>query len=329
MTLHWMRRAAGVAALLAVAGASLAWAAPVSEITGGAVATRQAVRNLPPGATSLAGCPVFPADNPWNAPVNALPVRADSASIIARIQAIGGDDLWPDFAPHTPYGMPITIVPQDQPLVPVTYDMYGAESDPGPMPIPLDARVESGSDRHVLVLQQGTCRLYELFAASRSGAGWTAGSGATFDLRSNALRPERWTSADAAGLPIVPGLVRCEDMAAGRITHAIRVTFEQTRRGYVHPARHAASSSTDPALPAMGMRLRLRAGYDLSAFTGQARIIMEAMKTYGLIVADNGQNWFFQGERADCFDESALRQIRGSVPGTAFEVVDTGPVVPY
>jgi hypothetical protein len=149
-----------------------------------------------------------------------------------------------------------------------------------------------------------------------------------FDLRSNALRPAGWTSADAAGLPIVPGLVRCEDLAAGRISHAIRVTFAQTRRAYVHPARHAASSSADPALPPMGARLRLRSDVDLSPFTGQARVIMEAMRTYGLIVADNGSNWYFQGEQADCFDESALRQIRGQVPGTWFEVVDTGPAVP-
>jgi len=316
--------------VIVAVGATLAWAAaPPTEITGGAVANRQAVRHLPPGATTLAGCPVFPADNPWNADIRALPVRSNSAAMISKIQSIGGDFLWPDFAPNTEYGMPFVVVPQSQPLVSVTYDLYGDESDPGPMPIPLDAPVESGGDRHVLVVQQGTCRLFELFGARRSGGGWVAASGAAFDLRSNGLRPDRWTSADAAGLPIVPGLVRCADMAAGRITHAVRVTFEQTQRGYVHPARHAASSSTDPNLPAMGMRLRLRADFDLSAFTGQARIMLEAFKTYGLIVADNGQNWFFQGERADCFDEAALRQIRGKVPGTAFDVVDTGPVIPY
>lgn len=326
-----MRRLAvgAVIALIGVGAVAVQAAAPPAEIDGGAVATRQAVRNLPSGATTLAGCPVFPADNPWNADISGLPLRSNSAEIITTIQSIGGDFLWADFAPHTEYGMPFVVVPEHQPLVPVSYDAYGDESDPGPMPIPLDAPVEAGGDRHVLVLQQGTCKLFELFAASRSGGGWVAASGAVFDLRSNALRPERWTSADAAGLPIVPGLVRCADVAAGRITHAIRVTFERTQRGYVHPARHAASSSTDPNLPAMGMRLRLRADHDLSAFTGQARMILEAMKTYGLIVADNGQNWFFQGERADCFDEAALRQIRGKVPGTAFEVVDTGPVVPY
>ncbi|MGD9703965.1 MAG: hypothetical protein AB7Q42_23240 [Acidimicrobiia bacterium] len=316
----------GAAVALSTIGATLAWAAgQPSEIDGGATAGQQAVRNLP-ATTSLGGCPVFPSDNPWNADVSSYPLRANSAAIMSRFN---NTRLWVDFVPNSPYGVPFVIVPENQPLVPVTYDQYGHESDPGPMPIPPNAPVESNSDSHVIVLQQGTCKLYELWSAERSGGGWTAGSGAIFDLRSNALRPAGWTSADNAGLPILPGLVRCEDMAAGRITHAIRMTITSTQSGYIAPARHGYAPSTDPNLPAMGMRFRLKADYDISGFTGQAKIIMEAFKTYGLIVADNGEDWYFNGERADCFNDTELWQIRDKVPASAFEVVDTGAVTPW
>jgi hypothetical protein len=207
----------------------------------------------------------------------------------------------------------------------VSFSPYGSESDPGPYPIPLSAPVEAGSDRHVLALQQGTCLLYELFGASAGSRGWTAASGARFDLRSNGLRPDGWTSADAAGLPILPGLVRYDEVAAGRITHAIRVTFSSTYAGYIHPATHFASSNTDPALPPMGLRLRLRADFDLTPYTGAARVILVAMQHYGLIVADNGSNWFFQGATDPRWDDNDLDQLK-SVPGSAFEAVDTGPV---
>jgi hypothetical protein len=213
--------------------------------------------------------------------------------------------------------------------VAITYDAYGDESDPGPFPIPLDAPIEGGSasdgDRHVLVVQQGTCQLFELYRAFPTAGGWTADAGARFDLSSNALRPLGWTSADAAGLPILPGLVRYDEVAAGSIDHAIRVTFSQTQRGYILPATHFASSSTDPDLPPMGLRLRLAASYDISALTGQARVIATAMQRYGLIVADNGSNWFFQGGTDPRWNDDDLSQLK-AIPGSAFEVVDTGPV---
>jgi hypothetical protein len=221
------------------------------------------------------------------------------------------------------------VVPASQPAVPITYTAYGDESDPGPFPIPADAPVEGGpgatGDRHVLVVQEGTCDLFELFVGRRSGVGWLADSGARWDLDTGALRPIGWTSADAAGLPIFPGLVRYEEVAAGAIHHAIRVTFSRTQRGFVLPATHFASTRTDPDLPPMGLRLRLRADVDLRSFTGQARVIAEALQRYGLIVADNGSNWFFQGAPDPRWDDDDLGQLK-RIPGSAFEVVDTGPV---
>ncbi|MGZ4766872.1 MAG: hypothetical protein ACXVH5_10690, partial [Ilumatobacteraceae bacterium] len=255
-----------------------------------------------------------------SAPLNPL-----SQQIINKIQSIGKTALHPDFGENPLYGIPFVVVPATQPLVPITYDAYGNESDPGPFPIPLDAPVEAGSDAHVLVLQEQTCQLYELFAARRSGAGWVAGSGAKWNLLTGALRPIGWTSADAAGLPILPGLVRYDEVAAGSINHAIRVTFKQTQAGFVLPATHSASSRTDPTLPAMGMRLRLSASFDVTTLSGQARVIATAMQRYGLIVADNGSNWYFQGAPDPGWNDNDLNQLK-SIPGTDFEVVDTGPV---
>jgi hypothetical protein len=209
------------------------------------------------------------------------------------------------------------------------YDAYGDESDPGPFPIPQTAPIEGGpsatGDRHVIAVQQGTCELFEVFDARISGTGWVAESGARFNLRSNALRPLGWTSADAAGLPILPGLVRYEEVASGQIRHAIRITFSRTQAGYILPATHFASTRPDPDLPPMGLRLRLRADYDVSRLTGQARVIAVAMQQYGVIVADNGSNWFFQGAPSPGWNDDDLNQLK-SVPGSAFEVVDTGPV---
>jgi hypothetical protein len=280
----------------------------------------------------IGGCPVFPADNAWNQPIADAPLHPDSAAIIARIQSIGGDFLHPDFGENPDSGIPYVVVPPDQPLMPVTFTRYGDESDPGPYPIPADAPIEGGpsatGDRHVIVVRQGTCDVFELANAfpRAGGAQWAAGVGARFDLTSNALRPLGWTSADAAGLPIVAGLVRHDEVAAGRIEHAIRITFAQTRRGYVLPATHFASSRTDPLLPPMGLRLRLRAGYDVSALSGQARVIAEAMQRYGVIVADNGSNWFFQGAWSPGWNDDDLNQLK-AISGNEFEVVDTGPVV--
>jgi hypothetical protein len=278
---------------------------------------------------SVGGCDVLPADNPWNTEISGAPLRSDSSRIIAAIQSSGGTRLHPDFGENPNYGIPYVVVPGAQPNVPIVYDPYGDESDPGPFPIPLDAPVEGGTgstgDRHVLVVQSGSCRLFELFGASRSGQGWSAASGAQFDLSSNELRPLGWTSADAAGLPILPGLVRYDEVAAGEIRHAIRVTFSRTRRGYILPATHFASSSTDPTLPPMGLRLRLKASFDVTSLSGQARTIAVAMQRYGLIVADNGSNWFFQGAPSAGWDDDDLGQLK-SISGTEFEVVDTGPV---
>ncbi len=322
-----------VAGLVALAGVTAAVAAPPDTIDDGATADERAVRVKPPTGASptIGGCPIFPEDNAWNTDISGHPLHADSDRIIAAIQANGGDFLHPDFGETQTYGIPYVVVPADQPRVPITYDAYGDESDPGPFPIPLDAPVEgvpgaTSGDRHVIALQQGTCELFELYVGRRSGDGWVAASGARFDLRSNELRPLGWTSADAAGLPILPGLVRYEEVAAGEIRHAIRVTFSRTRRAYILPATHFASSRTDTDLPPMGLRLRLKASYDTSQLTGQARVIAEAMQRYGLIVADNGSNWFFQGAPSLGWDDDDLNQLK-SIPGTAFEVVDTGPVI--
>lgn len=278
----------------------------------------------------VGGCPVFPADNAWNARVDTLPVHPDSAAIISRIQSSGGRNLHPDFGEEPTYGIPYVVVPEDQPEVHIEYTAYGDESDPGPFPVPLDAPVEGGSgsdgDRHVLVVREGTCELFELYRAFPAGGGWEADSGARWNLRTGALRPAGWTSADAAGLPILPGLVRYDEVAAGEIRHALRITFGQTRRGYVLPATHWASSRTDADLPPMGLRLRLRADYDVGSLTGQARVIATAMQRYGVIVADNGSNWFFQGAPSPGWDDDDLNQLK-RIPGDAFEVVYTGPTV--
>ena len=237
----------------------------------------------------------------------------------------GNKNLHPDFGGGGAYGIPYITVPGTQPMVPVNFTDYGDESDPGPYPIPLDAPIEGGGDRHVLAIDRDRCKLYELFAATPRGTRWDAASGAVFDLRSNELRPEGWTSADAAGLPIFPGLVRYDEVARGRIDHALRFTVSQTQRGYIHPATHFASSSTDPNRPPMGLRFRLKAGFDTSPYTGQARVILEALKKYGMIVADNGSNWYITGAMDPRWNDIDLRQLK-SVPGSAFEVVDTGPV---
>ena len=278
---------------------------------------------VPPSGASL-GCPIFPPDNPWNQDVSALPVDPNSDNYIASIGA--GKFLHPDFGSNPSYGIPYVVVGPSQPPVPIHFTDFADESDPGPYPVPLDAPVEAGSDHHVLTLQTGTCKLYEMFAAQRSGDGWSAGSGAVFDLRSNALRHDGWTSADAAGLPILPGLVRYDEVQSGHIDHALRFTVQRTQRGYIHPATHFASSSSDPNLPPMGLRLRLKASYDISRFQGAARVILEALRRYGMFVADNGSDWFISGSTDSRWNDSDLDQLK-SVPGSAFEVVQTGPIL--
>jgi hypothetical protein len=272
------------------------------------------------------GCPLFPASNPLNRDISRAPVDPRSASYIASI-GLGGH-LHPDFATNRGYGIPYTVVGPHQPKVPVRFSEFGGESDPGPYPIPPGAPVEgagTAGDQHVLVLQRGSCRVYELYSAHRRGGGWEAGSGAVFNLRANALRPEGWTSADAAGLPILPLLVRYPEVRAGRIDHALRFTVTATQRGYIHPATHFASSSADPSLAPMGLRLRLRASYGLAGFHGESLVILRALKRYGMIVADNGSSWYLTGAPDPHWNDADLEQLK-RVPGAAFEAVRTGAI---
>jgi hypothetical protein len=279
----------------------------------------------------LGGRRVFPADNPWNRAIAREPVDPDSHALIASIGLDKG--LHPDFGTvyqGAPNGIPYVVVPGAQTKVPVRFE-YADESDPGPYPIPPDAPIEGGpnaeGDRHILVIDRDHGMLYELFAARREGRGWRAGSGATFDLSSNALRPEGWTSADAAGLPVFPGLVRADEVLdRGEIPHALRFTCQRTRRGYVAPARHFASRHTDSHLPPMGMRVRLKAGFDLAPFPPQARVILTALQRYGMLLADNGGDWYISGAPDPRWDDEALATLR-RVKGRDLEVVRMGRVV--
>jgi hypothetical protein len=272
----------------------------------------------------LGSCTVFPSDNPWNTDVSHLPVDPGSQDYVGAVLASGGNTyLHADFGGGGEYSIPYITVPGTQPPVPVDFVDYGDESDPGPYPIPTGAPIEGGSDRHVLAVDRDNCRLYEMFAATPAGDHWQASSGAVFDLRSNQLRPDGWTSADAAGLPIFPGLVRYDEVASGHIDHALRFTVSQTQRAYLHPATHWASSSTDPHRPPMGLRFRLKASFDLSTYTGEARVVLDALKKYGMIVADNGSNWYITGAADARWNDDDLNQLK-TVPGSAFEVVDTG-----
>ena len=275
------------------------------------------------GSPAIGGCPIFPADNPWNTDVSKAPVDTSRD----YNGSLGSMTLWPDFGGDGAYGIPYVSVPFSQPLVPVSFDVAD-ESDPGPYPTPLDAPVEGGGDRHVLTLRQGDCKLFELYAASREGSGWHAYSGAVWDLKSNALRPERWTSADAAGLPILPGLARRDEADSGVIRHALRITVPVTQKAYIHPATHWASSNTDPNQPPMGLRVRLKSSYDISGLRGQARAIAQALKTYGALVADNaGSSRVYVGGVVDKgWDDEALNGIK-TIPASALEAVQTGPVV--
>jgi putative cell wall-binding protein len=283
-----------------------------------------ATRTLSCTGPTIAGCQVFPSDNPWNTDVSQYPVHANSTNYINSILA-GEQFLHADFGSNPDYGIPFTTVPSTQPLVPMSFEV-ASESDQGPYPFPANAPVEAGSDHHVLVLRQGTCDLFETYDSTYVGPGWNAYSGARFDLNSNALRPDTWTSADAAGLPILPGLVRYDEVTAGSINHAVRFTVSQTQRAFIHPATHYASSSTDPNRPPMGLRLRLKSSFDTSGFSGEARVILEALKKYGMIVADNGTDWFITGATDSRWDDTDLDQLK-TVPGSAFEAVETGPLI--
>jgi hypothetical protein len=273
----------------------------------------------------IGGCRVFPADNAWNRDVSRDPVDPRSAAYLRSMG--GGVRLHPDFGSgrYGNYGIPITVASSKQPARRLHFTDYPDESDRVPYPIPARARVEGGGDRHVLVVQRGRCRLYELYAARRVSGRWVAANGAVWDLASNRLRPNGWTSADAAGLPIAPGLARPDEASAGAIRHALRFTAARTQRAYVAPARHFASSDRDPDLPPMGMRVRLKASFDLRGYRGQSLAILRALKTYGMLLADNGSNWYVSGAADRRWNDQDIEQLK-RVPAAAFEVVKTGPL---
>jgi hypothetical protein len=280
-----------------------------------------------PPASTPATAPSLPDESAWNQDISQAPVDPRSAAYISYIDSHGGDHLHPDFGSPRAYGFPYAVVGAGRRKLPIHYTAYGSESDKGPFPIPIGAPVEGGrrsdGDRHVLVVDRSSCMLYELgraFFSNKGGAHWNADAGASWDLRSTALRPDSWTSADAAGLPIFAGLVRYDEAAAGTIDHAIRVTFDSTRDAWVHPASHCAGDTSSPSAPPMGLRLRLKAGYGLGGFSGQARAVAEALKRYGLIVADNGSNWYFSGSSDRRWNDENLNQLK-RIPGSAFEVV--------
>jgi hypothetical protein len=274
----------------------------------------------PPTLPGARGCPIFPATNPWNERVDKLPVAANSDAMIA---AIGLDSpVHPDFGSFAGYGIPYTVVGHATSKVHVSFE-YADESDRGPYPLPAHPHIEAGGDRHVLLLDRDACKLYELYDATRTGSSWHAGSGAIWDLRSNHLRPNGWTSADAAGLPILPGLVRYDEVAAGAIDHALRFTAAQTAARHIWPARHDAGSGR-ANLPPMGLRVRLKASFDISHFGPQARVVLQALKTYGMILADNGSPWYISGASNPHFDDDDLHAL-GKVTGADFEVVNATP----
>ena len=304
-------------------------------VTALAVVGATTARAIPPPQpdlgvnASLRGWRLFPADNAWNTPIDKEPVDPKSDVYVA---SIGRDvRLHPDFGANYnggPFGIPYVVVAGNAPKVPVRFE-YADESDPGPYPIPPDPPIEGGpkstGDRHVLMLDRDNWKLYELFAVYPDGKGWKAGSGAIFDLRSNKLRPAGWTSADAAGLPILPGLVRYDEvMEQKEIRHALRFTVQRTRRAYVRPATHFASRSSDENLPPMGMRVRLKAGYDISKFPAGAQVVLRCLKTYGMILADNGSNWFVSGAPDPRWNDEQIATLK-RVTGKDFEVVKMGP----
>jgi hypothetical protein len=333
VTLAFARRLSAPLALVLIATAMLA--------PGSASADPPSVGGcqLFPAYAGSAGAPSAADQTAWNQDVSQTPKDPRSRKYMRTIRRLGGNQsLHPDFGSNTHWGIPYEVVPQSEPLVPVNFTAYGDESDPGPYPIPGDAPVEGGAnsdgDRHVLVVQQDTCHLFELgraFHKDTAEPHWNANVGVNWDLGSAGLREEYWTSADAAGLPILPGLVRYDEVAAGEVDHAIRMTFDSTRRAFIHPASHYASSDCHRNLPPMGLRMRLKAGYyesHLADFEAgsQARPIFEALYRYGVIVADNGSNFFFTGASSPDWDDDDLSALK-EVPGRSFVVVDSqGPV---
>jgi len=301
-----MRRAAAAVTLVVAAG-----------LTAGAAAPEAAP--LP----SAPACPVFPAGNVWNQDISALPVASDSDTLITKIGLDTG--LHPDFGSYSGYGIPYNTVPGSQRKLTVRFD-YSSQSDHVGYPIPRRPRIEAGSDHHMLIVDSGTCKLYEMWNVRHTRRGWRAGSGAVWKMTSNALRPDGWTSADAAGLPILPGLVRYPEVAAGVIDHALRFTAPQTRDAHIYPARHDAGSGSSASLPPMGLRVRLKASFDLSQLSPQARVVAVALQHYGMILADNGSPWYITGASNKRFNDDDLRTLN-RITGRDLEVVDTSGLV--
>jgi hypothetical protein len=281
------------------------------------------------GNASIHGKGIFPANNPWNQRIDTAPVDPGSHAVISRIS---GAVLHPDFGANWgggPFGIPYVVVPGTQSKVTISPITYADESDPGPYPVPANAPIEGGSqsagDRHVLVLDRDNWVLYELYNAYPNGDGsWRADSAAKFDLNSNALRPNGWTSADAAGLPILPGLVRYDEVYEQKaIHHAIRFTLQNTRKAYIHPATHYASTLTDPSYPPMGARFRLKAGFNISGYSPANQVILQAMKAYGLILADNGSNLYISGAPDARWNDEDLNALKNISAGN-FEMIQLG-----
>jgi hypothetical protein len=281
---------------------------------------------LAPAQPKIGNCPVLPVNDAWNVPVDQLPVAANSVTLVntigaaTRVHADFGSGLWDG----GPIGIPFITVSGSQQKYPATFD-YADESDPGPYAVPLTAPIEGGSastgDRHAIAIDTDNCILYELYSSYPQAASWQAGSGAIYNLRSSALRPAGWTSADAAGLPIFPGLVRYDEVTSGEIKHAIRLTVPRTRNIYVWPARHQASSQTGTQYPAMGQRFRLRATFDMSGYPADAQVILRAMQKYGVIIADNGSAWYISGAPDERWNNDNLARL-GAVVGSDFEAID-------
>jgi hypothetical protein len=331
--------------LLLACGSGSVTAPPVNPPGGGSNCSNAATGSSTDYSTSplISGCPVFPSDNLWNADISNYCVDPNSNQYIASINQ-DKQYLHPDFGSDPTYGIPYVVVPGTQPLVTVIFNQYPAESDPGSSgpgctttatsgcyPFPPNAPVEAGSDHHVLTLMadptHNNCTLYEVWEGVKdpNDNNWTAANGAVFNLYSDKLRPDGWTSADAAGLPILPGLARYDEVAAGEIKHALRFTVSATQAGFIHPATHYASESNNPALPPMGLRLRLKASYDISSYTGQSLVVLTALKKYGMMVADNGSSWYITGAPDPRWNDTDLDQLK-QVPGSAFEVVVTGTI---
>jgi hypothetical protein len=267
------------------------------------------------------GCTMLPASNIWNTPVNSLPLAAHSSDYVASIGPDAG--LHADLGQRD--GIPYTVVDSSAPMNEVVFEER-EESDAGPYRIPSDAIIENGGDGHVLVMDMDACRLYELFGAKWTGRHWEAGAGAIFNLKSNALRPPDWTSTDAAGLPVLPGLIRYQEVVDGEIRHALRFTARRTQHDYVWPARHRASSIRDDKVPPMGQRFRLRQDFDISGFSPQAQVVLKALKIYGMMLADNGGNWYLTGAMDSRWDVRLIGELR-KVKGASMEAVDVSSLM--